>query len=124
MKIGFTVGEVEQHQLELLFDQPSGDLRIMMDGTQVLQDSPTLVRGRRPVKRYELKIGQREKHRLALQLTFEDEQSRQQELEEIDALAYQLSFRDAPSQEEKEEPVVWPFQAIPRVSLMVSAVGD
>ena len=74
MKIGFTVGEHEQHQMELLFDQPSGDLRIMMDGTQVLRDTPTLVLG--PVKRYELKIGQREKHKLALQLTFEDEPSR------------------------------------------------
>ncbi len=121
MKIGFTVGEVEQHQLELLFDQPSGDLRIMMDGTQVLRDSPTLVRGS---KRYELKIGEREKHKLALQLTFEDEQSRLQELEETDALAFQLSFRDAPSQDEEEQPIAWPFQAIPRVSLMVSAVGD
>ena len=50
MKIGFTVGEIEQHQMELSFDQPSGDLRIMMDGTQVLQDSPAVIRG--PVKRY------------------------------------------------------------------------
>ncbi len=122
MKIGFTIGEVEQHQLELLFDQPSGDLRIMMDGTQVLRDSPTLVRG--PVKRYELKIGEREKHKLALQLTFEDEQTRLRELEETDALAFQLSFRDAPSQDEEEQPIAWPYQAIPRVSLMVSAVGD
>ncbi len=122
MKIGFTVGEVEQHQMELLFDQPSGDLRIMMDGTQVLRDSPTLIRG--PVKRYELKIGHREKHKLALQLTFEDEQTRLQELEEADASAFQLSFRDAPSQSEEDQPVAWPFQAIPRFSLMVSPVGD
>ncbi len=122
MKIGFTVGEVEQHQLELLFDQPTGDLRIMMDGTPVLQDTPTLVRG--PVKRYELKIGQREKHKLALQLTFEDERTRLQELGESDQLAFQLSFHDAPSQNGDEQPVPWPFQPIPRVSLMVSAVGD
>ena len=122
MKIGFTIGEHEQHQMELLFDQPSGDLRIMMDGTQVLRDTPTLVLG--PVKRYELKIGKREKHKLALQLTFEDEQTRLQELEETDALAFQLSFRDAPSQDEEEQPIAWPFQPIPRVSLTVSAVGD
>ncbi len=120
MKIGFTVGEMEQHQMELLFDQPSGDLRIMMDGTQVLQDSPRRVRG--PAKRYELKIGEREKHRLALQLTFEDEETRLRELEEGDLLAFQLSFGDAPCQGESEECPEWPIQAIPRVSLMVSAI--
>ena len=122
MKIGFTVGEVEQHQMELLFDQPSGDLRIMMDGAQVLQDTPTLVMG--PIKRYELKIGQREKHRLALQLTFEDEQSRLQKLDEDGPSAYQLSFGDAPCQDAPEECPDWPTQAIPGVSLMVTAVGD
>ena len=122
MKIGFTVGEMEQHQMELLFDQPSGDLRIMMDGTQVLQDSPAVIRG--PVKRYELKIGEREKHRLALQLTFEDEQTRLQELEQGDLLAFQLSFGDAPCQDEGEECPGWPIQTFPRVSLMVSTIGD
>lgn len=123
MKIGFTVGEVEQHQMELLFDQPTGDLRITMDGTPVLQDTPMVVRG--PAKRYELKIGKREKHKLALQLTFEDEQTRLSEQAQSDP-AYQLSFGDAPcpDQEQGEECPDWPIQVIPRLSLMVTTVSD
>ncbi len=122
MKIGFTVGEVEQHQMELSFDQPTGDLRITMDGTPVLQDTPTVVRG--PAKRYELRIGQREKHKLALQLTFEDEQSRLAEIERSEGLAFQLSFGDELSKVVDEEPSTWVIPATPRISLMVTAVGD
>ncbi|MGE5073507.1 MAG: hypothetical protein ACM3MF_08775 [Anaerolineae bacterium] len=121
MKIGFTVGAIEQHRMELLFDQPTGDLRITMDGTPVLHDTPTLVRG--PVKRYELKIGKREKHKLALQLTFEDERARLLEQEQSDP-TYQLSFSDAPCDEQGEECPDWPVLVVPRFSLMVTAVGD
>ncbi len=75
MKIGFIVGDTEQHQMELSFDQASGDLLILMDGTQVLQDSPQLAV--EPVKSYELSIGDCEKHMLALQLSYD---SRPEEL--------------------------------------------
>ncbi len=121
MKIGFTVGETEQHQLELFFDQPSGDLRVMMDGAQVLRDKPRRVKG--PVKRYELKIGEREQHKLAVQLTFEDEQSRRREEETGEPIPLQLAFGDTPDEEMDAEPIAWPIQALPRVSLVVSAVG-
>jgi hypothetical protein len=91
MKIGFVVGEIEQHQMELSFDQQSGALLIMMDGTQVLKDSPRLTV--KTAKSYELSIGQEEKHRLALQLTYGGDQD--------DEIGY---------------------PAIPRLSLMVSPV--
>jgi hypothetical protein len=55
MKIGFTVGEIEQHDMELSFDQTSGDLLIMMDGTKVLQDSRALAI--EPIRRYEINVG-------------------------------------------------------------------
>lgn len=70
MNIGFIVGTLEQHQMELSFDQTTGDLRILMDGAPVLEDSPRLARN--PVKQYELYIGSGEKHKLALQLTYAD----------------------------------------------------
>jgi hypothetical protein len=72
MKIGFVVGEVEQHQMELSFDQHSGALLIMMDGCEVLQDSPRLTT--KAARSYELNIGEAEKHRLALQLTYGSDQ--------------------------------------------------
>ncbi len=122
MKIGFTVGEIEQHQMELSFDQPSGDLSVMMDGAQVLRDKPRRRKG--PVKRYELQIGEREQHKLAVQLTFEDEESRRREVESSEPIPLQLSFGDTPDEEMEQEPIVWPIQALPRVSLVVSAVGD
>ncbi len=68
MRIGFTVGEIERHEMELSFDQASGDLLVTMDGTQVLQDSPVL--SIEPIKSYELAVGECEKHKLALQLTY------------------------------------------------------
>ncbi len=68
MRIGFTVGEIERHEMELSFDQASGDLLITMDGTRVLQDSPIL--SIEPVKSYELAVGDCEKHMLALELTY------------------------------------------------------
>ena len=71
MKIGFIVGTLEQHQMELSFDQATGDLRILLDGSPVLQDTPRLAKT--PIKRYELSIGEYEKHSLALQLTYGDE---------------------------------------------------
>ncbi len=71
MKIGFIVGENEQHQMELSFDQASGALLLLVDGTQVLQDSPVL--SVEPTKTYELSVGDCEKHRLALQLTYGDQ---------------------------------------------------
>lgn len=71
MKIGFIVGEMEQHQMELSYDQPSGGLRLMLDGTEVLQDSPTLTF--EPAKLYELRVGEQEKHLLAFQLTYGDQ---------------------------------------------------
>ncbi len=71
MKIGFIVGEIEQHQMELSFDQKSGDLLILLDGTQVLQDSPVL--SEEPSKTYELSVGDAEKHTLALELTYGDQ---------------------------------------------------
>ena len=71
MKIGFIIGETERHQMELDFDQTSGDLTILMDGAQLLHDSPRWPT--EPSKRYELSIGDKEKHKLALQLTFGDE---------------------------------------------------
>ena len=92
MNIGFTIGEIEQHQMEFSFDQPSGDLRIRMDGAQVLQDSPALTV--EPVKYYELRIGEQERHLLAFQLT---------------------------SGDGTEQPGT---PAMPRLTLMVSAIGD
>ncbi len=71
MKIGFVIGEMEQHQMELSYDQPSGDLRLVMDGTEVLQDSPTPAM--KPVKSYELSVGEQEKHLLTFQLTYGDQ---------------------------------------------------
>jgi hypothetical protein len=71
MRIDFTIGELEQHQMELSFDQTSGDLRILMDGTQVLQDSPVLTT--EPIKCYELSVGECEKHTLAFRLTYGNE---------------------------------------------------
>jgi hypothetical protein len=73
MKIGFVIGETEQHQMELDFDQISGDLTISMDGAQLLHDSPRWPA--EPSKKYELNIGDNEKHKLSLQLTFGDEPS-------------------------------------------------
>ena len=123
MKIGFTLGENEQHQLELFFDQPSGDLCVTMDGAQVLRDKPRAIRG--PVKRYELKIGEREKHRLAVQLTFEDEQSRRRDEQSSEIYATQPPIDDAPTSEGPEEaPLAWRLQALPRVSLMFSSISD
>ncbi len=72
MKIGFIVGEMEQHQMELSYDQPTGDLRLTMDGLQVLRDSPTL--SFEPVKLYELSVGDQEKHLLTFQLTDGDQE--------------------------------------------------
>ncbi len=71
MKIDFIVGTLEQHQMELSFDHRRGDLRILMDGTPVLQDTPRLARN--SIKRYELNIGSSEQHKLALQLAYGDE---------------------------------------------------
>lgn len=71
MRIDFTVGEIEQHVLELSFDQSSGDLTIMMDGAQLLQDSPAITA--QPVS-YEFRVGNEERHRLALQLGYGQEQ--------------------------------------------------
>ena len=68
MKIGFVIGETEQHQMELTFDQLTGDLTILMDGTQVLQDSPAWAA--QPTQSYEFSIGDAEKHRLAFQLSY------------------------------------------------------
>ncbi len=92
MRIDFTVGELEQHVMELSFDQSSGDLRILMDGAQLLQDFPSITT--QPVS-YELSVGNEERHRLALQLAYG--------LEEADRL--------------HPAPV-----AIPRLSLMVTAL--
>ncbi len=96
MKIDFTVGEIEQHQMELSFDQASGDLRILMDGTQVLQDSPAIAT--EPISYdYELSVGDEERHKLAFQLAFGE---------------MPCEFCDAG------------MQAMPRLSLMVSAISD
>ncbi len=102
MKIGFIVGEIEQHQMELTFDQPSGDLRILLDGTQVLQDSPTLVS--EPVKQYELSIGEQERHKLALQLTYGEQTD------------------EIPGEEPSGLPI--PVLPIPRLSLKLTAISD
>ncbi len=95
MKIDFTVGEIEQHQMELSFDQVSGDLRILMDGTQVLQDCPAMAV--EPIS-YELNVGEEERHRLAFQLAFGE---------------MPCEFCDDAG-----------IQATPRLSLMVSAISD
>ncbi len=121
MKIGFIVGEIEQHQMELSLDQRTGDLRILLDGTQVLQDSSTLAT--EPIKRYELNIGEQERLKLALQLTFEDEQNGASQHDQNEATPYQLSFADQVRQRECEECNDWPIFATPRVSLMVSAAS-
>lgn len=68
MKIAFIVGKAEQHEMELSFDQKTGDLRVLMDGTPVLREEARLARN--PMKRYELSIGNSEKHSLALLLTY------------------------------------------------------
>ena len=72
MRIDFTVGELEQHVMELSFDQISGDLRILMDGAQLLQDSPAITAA--PVS-YELSVGTEERHTLALQLAYGQEEA-------------------------------------------------
>jgi hypothetical protein len=92
MKIDFIIGDIEKHEMELSFDQTSGDLRILMDGSAVLQDTPRLAKS--SIQRYELHIGDCEQHRLMLQL------------------AYGNGL-------EIDEPG---FQAIPRLSLTVAAV--
>lgn len=97
MKIEFTVGTLEQHQMELSFDHRQGDLRILMDGTPVLQDSPRLAHN--SIRHYELNIGNCEKHRLALQLAYADEPGI------------------------GEEPGA-ALQAAPRLSLAVTAIGS
>ena len=71
MKIDFTVGEIEQHRMELSFDQMSGDLTILMDGTHVLTDSPKLTS--EPVKCYELNVGEGEPHKLTFKLSRADD---------------------------------------------------
>ena len=71
MNIGFVVGEFERHQMEISFDQKSGDLRMLMDGTPVLHELARLAK--EPVQHYELSIGALEKHRLALDLTYGSE---------------------------------------------------
>jgi hypothetical protein len=79
---------------------------------------------RRKVKRYELRIGEREKHKLALQLTFEDEAGRLRQEEQREADALQLSFADQACEGASEECPDWPLQVTPRVSLLVTAAGD
>ncbi len=69
MKIGLIVGQTEQHQMELSFDHVSGALRVLLDGTLVLEDSPKLVKNK--VTDYELSVGDHEKHKLALHLAYE-----------------------------------------------------
>ncbi len=71
MKVEFIVGTLEQHQMELSFDQRKGDLRILMDGAPVLQDSPRLAHN--STRHYELNIGDCEKHTLNLLLGYIDE---------------------------------------------------
>lgn len=92
MKIDFIIGEIERHEMELSFDQTSGALRILMDGSAVLQDQPKLARS--SSKHYELSIGDCEQHWLTVQL------------------AYGNGL-------EMDEPG---FQAVPRLSLRVTAV--
>jgi len=70
MRIEFTIGGTEPHQMQFSFDQTFGDLIIVMDGVQVLQDSAKLAR--EAVKSYELSVGDCEKHRLAFQLMYGD----------------------------------------------------
>ncbi len=98
MKIDFTVGEIERHQMELSFDQVSGDLYLLMDGTQVLQDSPTIAV--EPIS-YELSVGAEERHKLAFQLAFGE---------------MPCEFCDGSIDDG--------IQATPRLSLMVSAISD
>jgi hypothetical protein len=71
MKIEFIVGKLEQHEVVLSFDHHKGDLRILMDGAPVLQDSPRLTHN--SIKHYEINVGNSEKHRLALQLAYADQ---------------------------------------------------
>src|SRR5512146_112006 len=68
MNIGFIVGESEKHQMEISFDQSTGDLHMLMDGTSVLHDLARLTKDL--IKHYELSIGALEKHLLALELTY------------------------------------------------------
>ena len=71
MRIDFTVGDLEQHLMELSFDQGSGDLRIMMDGAMLFQDVPAITV--EPVS-YEFSVGNEERHRLAFQLAYGQEE--------------------------------------------------
>ena len=91
MNIGFIIGQAEQHEMELSFDQTTGDLRMSMDGTQVLHEMPRLAKD--PIQHYEFYVGDGEKHRLALKLTYGDKP-------------------DEPS-----------LHAVPRLSLVVTAVA-
>lgn len=93
MKIDFIVGEIERHEMELSFDQRSGDLRLLMDGTQLLQDRPSLAV--RPVC-YELNVGNEERHKLAFQVAYGRDDS---------------------------DPHYFGFLEIPRLSLMVTALA-
>ena len=38
MNFSFGVGEREKHQVDFSFDQFSGDLKILVDGSQVVKD--------------------------------------------------------------------------------------
>jgi hypothetical protein len=68
MKFNFTVGDTEKHQMKFSLDQLSGDLNILLDGNRVVKDYRRASSG--PVKRYDLDVGKREKHRVSFQVAF------------------------------------------------------
>jgi hypothetical protein len=65
MQFEFNVGTQEQHKVHFSFDQFSGDLKILVDGTPVMQDLRLLSLSL--VKRYEFNVGTQEPHKVAIE---------------------------------------------------------
>ena len=71
MKFNFAVGKAEAHELEFTLDRVSGDLKILLDGTKVVQDSQKQSADLDVIRRYELNVGEAEKHKVAFMVAFD-----------------------------------------------------
>jgi hypothetical protein len=76
MKFNFSVGNNEAHRLEFSLDKASGDLRILVDGAQVVRDSQK--HSPDGVRRYEVAIGDREKHKVAFMVTYDGQPDKEE----------------------------------------------
>ena len=65
MQVSFMVGVNEKHQVDFSFDQTWGNLEIRVDGQPAVKDFRML--SLRLTKRYELTVGENEKHQVAIE---------------------------------------------------------